>query len=206
MALFRWGIDDAEFRSRTGSLDQHRACELAARAGRGAAASPAAGPCGWYGTVAEFFALDQATLLASLSSRHLQVMGAPPSGDQAEAWRGEYEILGAALREIAGSAARAGEWGVVFEYELPHERGHRPDVVILTRAQVLVLEFKETATLLEAHVDQVAHAEAMEKQGFRLYLTHELEPARGHVRETSAGCTSQCRLCCFVHTTKVVTW
>jgi len=133
--------------------------------------------------VAEFFALDQATLLASLSSRHLQVMGAPPSGDQAEAWRGEYEILGAALRESIASTPRAGKWGVVFEYELPHERGRRPDVVILTGAQVLVPEFKETATLLEAHVDQVAHAEAMERQGFRLYLTRELEPARGYVRE-----------------------
>lgn len=60
--------------------------------GRGVAVSRAATPCGWHGTVAEFLALDQATLPASLWSRHLQVMGAPPSGDQAEAWRGEHEL------------------------------------------------------------------------------------------------------------------
>ncbi len=48
--------------------------------------------CGWHGTVPDFLALDQATLLASLSARHLQVMGLPPSGEQMAAWRGEYEM------------------------------------------------------------------------------------------------------------------
>lgn len=83
-------------------------------------------------------------------------MGAPPSGEQVAAWRGEYEILGVTLREIAGSVPRARQWAVIFEYELPRERGRRPDVVILTGSQVLVLEFKETAALQHAHVDQVA--------------------------------------------------
>lgn len=112
--------------------------------------------CGWQGTVAEFLDLAQSDLLASLAARHLHVMGLPPSGEQMDAWRGEYEILGAALREIVASTSRAGDWAVIFEYELPRERGRRPDVVILTGSQVLVLEFKETATLQRAHVDQVA--------------------------------------------------
>jgi len=101
-------------------------------------------PCGWHGAVAEFLTLDQATFLASLEARHLRVMGASPSGEQIAAWRGEYEILGATLREIVASAPRAREWAVIFEYGLPRERGRRPDVVILTGSQVLVLEFKET--------------------------------------------------------------
>ncbi|MBN1631556.1 MAG: DUF2075 domain-containing protein, partial [Thermoleophilia bacterium] len=112
--------------------------------------------CGWHGTVADFLALDQAALLASLAARHLRVMGAPPSGEQIAAWRGEYEILGVTLREIAASVPRAGKWAVIFEYELPRERGRRPDVVILTGSQVVVLEFKETAAVQHAHVDQVA--------------------------------------------------
>ena len=113
-------------------------------------------PCGWYGTLPEFLALDQATLLASLSARHLQVMGMRPDGGQMEAWRGEYAMLQAALGEMVASAPRAKEWALIFEYELPRERGRRPDVVILTGSQVLVLEFKESAALLRAHVDQVA--------------------------------------------------
>ncbi len=112
--------------------------------------------CGWHGTVAAFLDVPQSDLLASLAARHLHVMGLSPSGEQMDAWRGEYEILGAALREIAAATPRARDWAVIFEYELPRERGRRPDVVILTGSQVLVLEFKETAALQRAHVDQVA--------------------------------------------------
>jgi hypothetical protein len=83
-------------------------------------------------------------------------MGMHPDGLQMAAWRGEYEILGVTLREIVHSTPRAREWAVIFEYELPRERGRRPDVVILTGSQVIVLEFKETRLLQHAHVDQVA--------------------------------------------------
>jgi len=42
--------------------------------------------------------------------------------------------------------------------------------------------------LLEGRLDAAAaHAEAMEKQGFRLYLTRELERATGYVRERVAA-------------------
>ncbi len=83
-------------------------------------------------------------------------MGMRPDGLQIAAWCGEYEILGVTLREIVASVPRAREWAVIFEYELPRERGRRPDVVILTGSQVLVLEFKESSLLQRAHVDQVA--------------------------------------------------
>jgi hypothetical protein len=111
--------------------------------------------CGWYGTVAEFLALDQSGLLSALCARHMKVMNMQPDGGQMAAWRGEFEILQSALAGIVESASRAARWVVVFEYELPRERGRRPDVVILTGSQVLVLEFKETERLLRAYVDQV---------------------------------------------------
>ena len=113
-------------------------------------------PCGWHGTVSRFLALDQASLLQALQARHLKVMGMHPDGGQIEAWRGEYRILTAVLSDLTRTTPRASRWAVVFEYELPRERGRRPDVVILTGSQVLVLEFKESSLLLRAHVDQVA--------------------------------------------------
>ena len=113
-------------------------------------------PCGWYGTVSDFLRLSEADLLASLHDRHLQVMGMQPGGGQIVAWRGEYTILAAVLGELVGSKVRASDWVVVFECELPRERGRRLDVVILTGSQVLVLEFKESDLLLRAHLDQVS--------------------------------------------------
>lgn len=113
-------------------------------------------PCGWCGTVSEFLELSQADLLAALHERHLNVMGMPADGGQIAAWRGEYGILTAVLSEMVRSAPRTSRWVVVFEYELPRERGRRPDVVILTGSQVIVLEFKESGLLQRAHVDQVA--------------------------------------------------
>jgi hypothetical protein len=113
-------------------------------------------PCGWHGTVSEFLSLEQASLLDALGVRHLKVMGMHPDGGQIEAWRGEYRILTAVLSDLVCATPRASRWAVVFEYELPRERGRRPDVVILTGSQVLVLEFKESSLLQRAHVDQVA--------------------------------------------------
>jgi hypothetical protein len=119
-------------------------------------AGSSAAPCGWHGSVSDFLELTQSDLLASLRARHLQVMGMQPDGGQMEAWRGEFTVMTAVLGGVVASNPRAENWAVVFEYELPRERGRRPDVVILTGSQVMVLEFKESGTLLQAHVDQVA--------------------------------------------------
>ncbi|WP_189011081.1 DNA/RNA helicase domain-containing protein [Deinococcus malanensis] len=52
------------------------------------------------------------------------------------------------------------QWTIAFEYELPRERGRRPDVVLLTHDRVLVLEFKDhprpSRVEQTAHIDQVA--------------------------------------------------
>lgn len=122
----------------------------------GAVAGFGTAACGWHGTVSDFLELPQSDLLASLRARHLRVMGMQPDGGQMEAWRGEFTIMTAVLSGAVASNPRAKNWAVVFEYELPRERGRRPDMVILTGSQVMVLEFKESGTLLQAHVDQVA--------------------------------------------------
>jgi hypothetical protein len=47
------------------------------------------------------------------------------------------------------------DWLIVHEYELPRERGRRPDVVVLADGVVIVLEFKEYDVPMPAHIDQV---------------------------------------------------
>jgi len=58
-------------------------------------------------------------------------------------------VLHDALRDL-------GDAYIIFEYELPRERGRRPDVVILVGPTVVVLEFKDYRTARQAHIDQVA--------------------------------------------------
>lgn len=45
---------------------------------------------------------------------------------------------------------------IVFEYALPYESGRRPDVLLVTKEHVVILEFKMKNRILEADVDQVA--------------------------------------------------
>lgn len=45
---------------------------------------------------------------------------------------------------------------IIFEYALPYESGRRPDVLLVTKEHVVILEFKMKNRILEADVDQVA--------------------------------------------------
>lgn len=80
----------------------------------------------------------------------------------------------------------ANRWTIAFEFELPRERGRRPDIVILAEADIFVLEFKDTALISQAHIDQVQaytrdlshyHAASHNRNVFSmLVLTERKEP------------------------------
>jgi hypothetical protein len=72
------------------------------------------------------------------------------------AWKNSLEVLRDGLRSVCESRTDANSWTGVFEYELPRERGRRPDVVLLAERAVLVLEFKDDSAPLQSYVDQVA--------------------------------------------------
>lgn len=110
---------------------------------------------GWAGTVAEFFAADDVSILHHLEQHQIASMGDRPSSSQITAWTDEIRAVRNAISEVAREVASAWSWGVVFEYELPREGGRRPDVVILAGDSVIVLEFKGSPILARAHLDQV---------------------------------------------------
>ncbi len=72
-----------------------------------------------------------------------------------KAWDHSFDILQKELKQFVQIKPVIAEYAIIFEYELPRERGRRPDVVILGPC-VFVLEFKDYAKLLAAHSDQVA--------------------------------------------------
>jgi hypothetical protein len=81
---------------------------------------------------------------------HHQSCSLEPAGDsQKRAWHNCFKVLRDQLRDV-------GDAYIVFEYELPRERGRRPDVVVLIGGTVVVLEFKDYREALRAHIDQVA--------------------------------------------------
>lgn len=95
-----------------------------------------------------------------LRAYHQRITGEQPGGGQVRAWANSYRVLREALSALAGEQPAVLAWTMAFEYELPRERGRRPDVVLLTVDRVLVLEFKDhprpTQVEETAHVDQVA--------------------------------------------------
>lgn len=124
--------------------------------GLGRETTDACTPAGWHGPVAEFLALTEGPFLDALSAHLHRCMGLGPDGLQTTAWRNEFAVLQTVLGGVASREPRARHWHLVFEYELPRERGRRPDVVVLTGSQVIVLEFKDADHPQAAHIDQVA--------------------------------------------------
>ena len=94
---------------------------------------------GWAGTVDEFLASDQTATAHRLGEQRRMHSGDRASGEQLGAWNNELQWLSAALHV----REEAREWGLILEYELPFEGGRRPDVVLLARDVVLVLESKK---------------------------------------------------------------
>ena len=79
---------------------------------------------------------------------HHQSCALEPAGDsQKRAWHHCFQVLRDQLRDL-------GDAYIIFEYELPRERGRRPDVVLLVGRTVVVLEFKDYRTAHQAHIDR----------------------------------------------------
>ena len=77
--------------------------------------------------------------------------GYPLSKEQIAAWRDCFCVMQRALAEAEQPETNY----IVFEYMLPYEGGRRPDVLIISKTTVLVLEFKMMAGYNQAHLDQV---------------------------------------------------
>ncbi len=116
-------------------------------------------PCGWHGSIASFLGLPEQTWLQSLKEHHYHCMLMSPDSGQTAAWQECYSHLQEQLAGLVSSRPEAARWHLAFEYEIPRERGRRPDLVLLAGDDIVVLEFKSDVAPLPAYVDQV-HAYA----------------------------------------------
>lgn len=104
-----------------------------------------------------FLSVTLVTWGTLLKEHHRNCMQQEASRSQKIAWIDCFNILKQALVLLNLSEELAKNICIVFEYELPRERGRRPDVLILTGNNVLVLEFKGYSQKNQAHIDQVKH-------------------------------------------------
>jgi len=111
--------------------------------------------CGWFGTIHTFLSLSNPEWFTSVQEHHQRCMNCPADESQKAAWEHEFDILQFELKKLVKAKSITGNFSIIFEYELPRERGRRPDVIILGSSKILVLEFKDYSKILQAHVDQV---------------------------------------------------
>lgn len=93
--------------------------------------------------------------LKLLHDHHERCMLMPASSEQDMAWRSTHQILVDMVHALLRDKVDISRWCVIAEYELPRERGRRPDAVILTDDRILVLEFKLSPSPGQPAIDQV---------------------------------------------------
>lgn len=113
-------------------------------------------PCAWYGDVNAFLNTENSSIERDLRAHHRDSLGMPFDSSQVKAWQRSLEILKTCFQELVGQLLEARSWILIFEYELPRERGRRPDVVLLAGDNILVIEFKGYREPDQAHIDQAS--------------------------------------------------
>ena len=97
-------------------------------------------PAWWQGSVGEFNSTDTGQIVGYLAARageeNLDV-----TRESIEAWRQSCTLLKASLTEVIDGDSSANVWQVLFEFTIPR-RLTRPDVVLLIKDRVLIIEFK----------------------------------------------------------------
>lgn len=81
-------------------------------------------------TIQEFLDLSEVLFTEQLSKHHYSVMNMGTDQNQLMAWHNCFSSLKKFLPDLLAGEEDAKEWAIIFEYELPIERGRRPDVVI----------------------------------------------------------------------------
>jgi hypothetical protein len=105
---------------------------------------------GWVSSLGTFVQTDLGQVVGRLAQKY------PASAEQFRAWRSSVKTTQDAGRVSIAEEPPSREHGAVLEYELPAEGGRRPDVIVLQNGRVVVIEFKQSAIIKRADIDQVA--------------------------------------------------
>ena len=90
---------------------------------------------------------NESDFIEKIKSTFLEEHIVELSSSQIVAWKDSFEVL--------HNLNLNSKIGIIFEYVLPYESGRRPDVILLSKDHVIVLEFKMKDEIKPEDIDQV---------------------------------------------------
>lgn len=109
--------------------------------------------CCYSSSLKDFFNISQSAWLTAMKTAFSDEYVLSLGTSQEHAWKDCYDNLQKYLPLIDNGNK---QFGIIFEYALPYESGRRPDVLLVSKEQVIILEFKMKNTFLPEDIDQVA--------------------------------------------------
>jgi hypothetical protein len=109
---------------------------------------------GWWGTIDRFIGEPTPRLVSKLSES-VSFLNLEVGESQARAWNDSVRVAKREFQRLIVTHPESSKWGIVLEYQLPRERGRRPDIVVLTGCSLQVIEFKGRHVAEQADVDQL---------------------------------------------------
>lgn len=128
--------------------------------------------CGWHGSIDDLTKVSGDEILSSLINYYKKSTGENPAFTQTDAWEDSLSLLCEQFDILRDRLPESRWWSLAFEYELPREGGRRPDLVVLARNRIVVLEFKQKHAVEQADIDQVV--------AYARDLEHYHEASHGH--------------------------
>lgn len=105
------------------------------------------GRCCYVDTIANFNKKNEADFINKVKSTFLEEHLVDLSDSQINAWIDSFKVM--------QSLNLNPNLNIIFEYVLPYESGRRPDIILLSNEQVVILEFKMKNEIKNEDIDQV---------------------------------------------------
>lgn len=105
------------------------------------------GRCCYADTIANFNDENETEFIDKVKSTFLDEHLVDLSDSQIHAWIDSFRVM--------QSINLDSNLSIIFEYVLPYESGRRPDIILLSNKQVLILEFKMKNQVKNEDIDQV---------------------------------------------------
>ena len=109
--------------------------------------------CCYCNSIGSFLEESQSSWLQTMKETFVETHNLQLGDSQIRAWRDCFQVLQDQLPPIAKDCPG---FEIVFEYCLPYESVRRPDVLLISQEQVIILEFKQKFRVFHADIDQTA--------------------------------------------------